>query len=115
MSKSVFNVSHSPTANLIYCSPDDITLYSVLETELMVISKGGDTVAFQFGLAAGGAFLGSLGNAIAACSQLSTTGKTDIPNHVALIIAVASLLIFVVSSVTKPSFCCCISRSHFQS
>lgn len=78
---------------LMQCMPELIQFYSVQETELVVIAKGGDTFALQVAVACGGTFVGALPNAIVGLQQyLSTTPHLEAGNFVALMLAFGSLL-----------------------
>lgn len=79
--------------SLVQCMPEMIRLYAVQEAELMVISKGADTLPLQVSLALGGAFVGALPNAFTAVQQWrSFSAPLELSSMVSLMLACSSLL-----------------------
>lgn len=93
MSNQGVNVVSSGSTTLIQYPPEKIPLYWVQETELVIVAKGGASLAQQIAFASGGAFLGALPGAFAALTQFSKDGKIELPSLIALIIAFAGLLV----------------------
>ena len=102
MSES-FNIESG--VRIIQLPPDNIPLYWVQETELLIVSKGGDALAGQLSLAAGGVAAGAVPGAIAAISSLVSSGKIDDP--VTLV-----ALILVITGASVSIVCACIHRRH---
>lgn len=80
------------SVKLLQLPPDNISVYWVQETELLMVAKGGDALALQIALTAAGAFVGALPGAFAAASEYNKDGKIDTPYLIALLIAVAGLI-----------------------
>jgi hypothetical protein len=92
----------SGSTTLIQYPPEKIPLYWPQEAELLIVAKGGDSLAQQLAFASGGAFLGALSGAFAAASQFSKDGKIDLSYLIALLISFAGFIVSVV--------CICIHK-----
>ena len=90
------NVISTGSTTLIQYPPEKIPLYWVQEAELLMVAKGGDSLAQQLAFASGGAFLGALPGAVAAALQFSKDGKIDLPYLAALLISFAGLIVSLV-------------------
>ena len=82
----------SADIKLIQFAPDNIPIYLVQETDLIMISKGGDILAQQIAILACGAALGSMPGAFVAVTQVLSGKPLDVNNLVALLIAIAGLV-----------------------
>jgi hypothetical protein len=90
------NITSPNSINVIQFPPQNIPLYSVQEPELIMVARGGDTLAQQIGLAAGGAFVGAMPGACSAITQFSKDGKMDLSYLAALLISFAGLVLATV-------------------
>ena len=96
------NVVSSGSIKLIQLPPENIPLYWVQETELIMVAQGGDALAQQLSIAFGGVAAGAVPGAFAAISQFNTTGKIGLTYLIALILSIAGVAV---------SFACaCIQR-----
>jgi peptidoglycan/LPS O-acetylase OafA/YrhL len=96
MSNQGVNVVSSGSITLLQFPPDNIPIYWIQETEILMIAKGGDAMAQQISFASAGAFLGALPGAFAAAIQFSKDGKIELPSLIALLVACAGLIVAVV-------------------
>src|ERR1700704_999932 len=98
------NIVSSGSIKLIQLPPENIPLYWVQETELVMVAKGGDSLAQQLALAFGGVAAGATPGAFAAISQFNSTGKIDLTYLIALVLSFCGIAVAVA--------CGCIERRH---
>jgi hypothetical protein len=88
-----FVATGAASVQVIPHPPENIRLYCVQKNELLMVARGGDTLAQQLALAFAGLAGGALPGGFAALSHLGATGKAEISSHVARFLLVVGAVV----------------------